>query len=83
MTRNMLADGYLTRPTEHFRNDPGYAVHSEDLRPIFESLGGYAQDDIRTRIATFDRTDVEGVADDLRVYESVAAGLIALLHPDA
>lgn len=82
MARNLLAESYLTGPTAHFPDGPNAGIHSNELRPIFEAQHQNVQDEIRRRIAKFDRTDVAGVARDLCVYESVAAGLIALLHPE-
>lgn len=64
----------------HFPDGPNVGIHSDDLRPVFESLPADDQDWTARTVNQFDRTDIKGVASKLGVPESVAAGLIALLH---
>jgi hypothetical protein len=83
MARNLLAETTTTAPFAHFRSGPGMAIHSDELRPVFDSLTADDQEWIAEVIGRHDRTDYETVAEKLGLQESVTVGLIAMLHPEA
>lgn len=86
MARNLLAETQITYPFSHFPDGPGMAIHSEELRPVFEALPERDQAWVTEAVQKVDprnSTDLYALAVSLGVQESVASGLIVLLHPDA
>jgi hypothetical protein len=70
----------------HFPDDPYGAIHSQDVRPVFESLPADQQEQATRAVLKYDPRDgrtSQILSADLGVAQSVAIGLSILLHPDA
>lgn len=86
MARNLLRETTITHAFAHFPDGPFDAIHSEEIRPVFESLPADQQEWVRETVLRFPARDgsvTAARAEALGVAESVGIGLMVLLHPDA
>lgn len=86
MARNLLSETQLTAPFAHFPDGPDGAVHSDEVRPVFESLSERDQEWVTELVQKQDPRNpltVPTLAVALGVSEPVTVGLVNLLHPEA
>lgn len=85
MARNLLAETSITSAFDHFPDGPN-DIHSDEVRPVFNGLPAVDRDWVTNTVENFDprnSADYPKLAAALGVSESVAAGLMVLLHPEA
>lgn len=87
MERNLLAETPITQAFSHFPDGKYDAIHSQAVQPVFESLPDHVQEWVTATVRKYDdpRDGMthQLLAVDLGVGESVALGLLVLLHPEA
>jgi len=85
MADNMLSTA-ATDAFSQFRNGPNDAIHSSELRPVFDNLPSADQQLVTDTVRRFNprnQQSYQALSAALGVSLPVAYGLMSLLHPDA
>jgi hypothetical protein len=76
----------ITELFKHFPDGPNQTIHTGQVQPIFDSLSPEDQAWVTDTVRKFDPQSPDSypaLADVLGVQQSVAYGLMTLLHPNA